>query len=382
MTFSELIYFMLGMVKESTQNALERFFPRVGKRQSRMSQQAFSVARQKIKWEAIEELFQASVLGSYQEEWGRWRGFRLMAVDGSFIRLPCDSALIEYYGALGRGGTSAAALVSLLYDLENDVIADAKIAPISENERALAEGHIQALRRMKSFQAGAELVIFDRGYPSIEFIMSLQENEITYVMRVQKGFIRARELPKRRERWARLGKGGPRVRAIRIPLDGGETETLITNVGKEVLEYGAFRELYHKRWGIEGKYKTVKQRMELENFSGRLVDNIKQDFYATMTAANMLASFTRAANRKVKKEREKRGNKYDYQVNVNHAVGVFKDKLIEVVIEQRDGVRRRLMKELVGEIERRVVPIRLNRKAARKEIPRKARFHYNHKSNC
>jgi hypothetical protein len=48
MTFKELIYFMLGMVKESSQNALERFFPKVGKEHIHMSQQAFSAARQKI----------------------------------------------------------------------------------------------------------------------------------------------------------------------------------------------------------------------------------------------------------------------------------------------------------------------------------------------
>ena len=101
-----------------------------------------------------------------------------------------------------------------------------------------------------------------------------------------------------------------------------------------------------------------------------------------MTVSNMLASFVREANRKVKQEREKSGNKYEYQVNENHAVGVYKDRLIAVVIEERPGGRRRLMKELVREIERRVVPIRLNREVERKDCHRKARFHHNHKSNC
>jgi hypothetical protein len=164
---------------------------------------------------------------------------------------------------------------------------------------------------------------------------------------------------------------------IQITLDNGERDTLITNIGAEVLEYGVFKELYYRRWGIETKYRQVKQRLELENFSGRLVDNIKQDFYAMMTVSNMLASFVREANRKAKKEREKWGNKYEYQVNVNHARGVFKDRLIGVVLEERRGRRVRLMKlmkELAREIKRRVVPIRLEREVGRKERPRKARF--------
>jgi hypothetical protein len=44
------MYFMLGMVKESTQNALERFFPKI-KEAIHMSQQAFSQVRQKAKAE-------------------------------------------------------------------------------------------------------------------------------------------------------------------------------------------------------------------------------------------------------------------------------------------------------------------------------------------
>ena len=113
---------MLGMVKDSTQNALARFFQRAGKDDIHMSQQAFSKARQKIKWEALEEMFQTSVDGSYNEEWVRWKGFRLLAADGSFIQLPSDAALLEYYGGLGHDRNAAAALVSMLYDLENDIV--------------------------------------------------------------------------------------------------------------------------------------------------------------------------------------------------------------------------------------------------------------------
>jgi hypothetical protein len=52
MPFKKLILFMLGMVKESSQNALERFFPKL-KDAIHMSQQAFSLARRKVKWEAL-----------------------------------------------------------------------------------------------------------------------------------------------------------------------------------------------------------------------------------------------------------------------------------------------------------------------------------------
>ena len=64
MTFTEVILYMLGAAKASTRNALERAFK---KENMTITQQAFSAARQKIKWEAIEELFQASAEGSCNE---------------------------------------------------------------------------------------------------------------------------------------------------------------------------------------------------------------------------------------------------------------------------------------------------------------------------
>ena len=102
MLFAEIIFMMLSMVKESTQNALERVFPQLQKENLHMSRQAFSKARKKIKREAFEEAFQASVEGSYNEEYKLWRGFRVMAVDGSVMRLPSDAALLQYYGGIGN----------------------------------------------------------------------------------------------------------------------------------------------------------------------------------------------------------------------------------------------------------------------------------------
>jgi hypothetical protein len=381
MSFKKLIWFMLGMFKESSQNALERFFPKL-KEAVHMSQQAFSLARQKIKWEAFRELFQASVRGSYNETLKDWRGYLVMAIDSSHIALPRDAALREYYGATGHELSAATARASLLYDIENDIIVDAKIEPLTADERSLAKEHIEGLGEL-GLELGDRkpLVIFDRGYPSKDFIKYLQDKEITYVMRVQRGF---------NTRIDKMGKGsrviklpdGNRTRAVVFQLKSGEREALITNVEEGELEAAVFPELYYKRWPIETKYNQMKQKFELENFSGRLVDNIKQDFYAMMTVSNMLASALREANEKLGKERAREETKYEYRANVNHAVGVLKDRLIGILIADDRIVRNSLYRELVTEIKRRVVPVRPNREVRRKEYLKKPHFHHNHKSNC
>jgi len=381
--FNEIIYTLLSMVKGSTQNTLERVFPQLKKENLHMSQQAFSKARQKIKWEAFEELFEASVEGSYNEDIKLWRGYRLMATDGTFLRLPSDAELLKYFGGLGNECKAATALASILYDLENDIVVDAKIAPIRENERALAKEHLEVLEKLESYKCGhKELVLYDRGYPSHDLIKTLSDKEIGYVMRVQKDFNRPQDREGKQDCWMALGKTGMEVRVVQIPLKSGEMEILATNLHEAEIEYEAFKELYNKRWGVETKYKELKQKLETENFSGRLVDNVKQDFYAMMTVANMVASFVRQANQKAKKSREGQGNKYEYQVNINHAIGIYKDQWIRVIIEDDEVARRHLMKELIRNMERRVVPIRPNREVVRKAQARSGKFHHNHKSNC
>jgi hypothetical protein len=105
MPFKKLMWFMFSMVKESSQNALERFFPRI-QEAIHMSRQVFSLTRQKVKWETFRELFQASVQKSYNETIKDYRGWLLLAIDGSHISLPPESALREYYGERTRRDVS------------------------------------------------------------------------------------------------------------------------------------------------------------------------------------------------------------------------------------------------------------------------------------
>jgi hypothetical protein len=176
------------MVKESSQTALERFFPKI-KQALHMSQQAFSLARQKIKWEAFLELFRASVRGSYNETLKYWWGFLLMVIDSSHIALPKDAALGEYYGATGHEHSTPTTRASIMYDIENDIIVDAKTAPLSEDEGSLAKEHIEVLTGMREELGERKgIVICDRGYPSKAFIKYLEDKRIRFVMRVQKGF--------------------------------------------------------------------------------------------------------------------------------------------------------------------------------------------------
>jgi hypothetical protein len=163
--------------------------------------------------------------------------------------------LREYYGATGNELSAATARASVPYDIENDIIADARLEPLGVDERSLAKEHLKALTDTRlGLGERRPIVVFDRGYPSKDFIKYLQDKEIKYVTRVQKRF------NSRIDKMSRGSKGitlteGVKTRAIVFRLKSGEREALITNVEEAELETAAFPELYYKRWPVEMKYR-------------------------------------------------------------------------------------------------------------------------------
>lgn len=68
------------------------------------SKQAFSKARYKISHTCFQELLEDSLKVSYAEEpaYGTWRGYRVIAADGSSLRLPDSPEIVEKFGYLNR----------------------------------------------------------------------------------------------------------------------------------------------------------------------------------------------------------------------------------------------------------------------------------------
>jgi hypothetical protein len=99
-----------------------------------------------------------------------------------------------------------------------------------------------------------------------------------------------------------------------------------------------------------------------------------------MTLANIAADFYREAQADV--ETEQKAHKYRYQVNVNHEIGVLKDRRVKTLIEDDDKKRATMFDEILKLLKKRLIPIRPTRSLPRTAFPRKVKFHHNHKSNC
>jgi hypothetical protein len=183
---------------------------------SPVSASAFSKARRRLKHTAFIELNQKAVVETLygDGEYRRYRGRRLLAIDGSKVLLPDSRAVRKEFGTIAYSGGKDAdiagerpyALASVLYDLCNDIALDAQLEGANAYEVDLAVKHLAHAR-------AGDLVLADRNYPSFRMLAELSRRGIDFAIRCSaKSFAPAR---------AMLRGEGPDSRVVEItPANG------------------------------------------------------------------------------------------------------------------------------------------------------------------
>ncbi|MRX78991.1 hypothetical protein GJU39_23305, partial [Pedobacter petrophilus] len=94
-----------------------------------------------------------------------WNGFRVLAVDGSRITLPNTAELRKRFGAAKNQSEVeiVQAKTSILYDVLNKITLDAILDGQDKGEQELALRHAHCWQKK-------DLIIYDRGYPSYDFM--------------------------------------------------------------------------------------------------------------------------------------------------------------------------------------------------------------------
>lgn len=209
----------------------------------------------------------------------------MFAINGTTVALPDKPSLCKAFGGFRRKKDSPTAGASILYDIENDWIVDATIDLYPTMERTRAAGHIQHLKELGI--ARQSLVLLGRGYPDAKFLTFLHANGIRYLMRCKRKRNYMVDETQSDDFTLELNHNIS-LRAIRVLLPSGKTETLITNLFD--LPYEQFKTLYFRCWPMETKYDILKNKLELCNFTGCSPNAILQDFWASVHLANTAAA--------------------------------------------------------------------------------------------
>lgn len=378
--FASLILFLCNFLKSSYQPELNKFFKILSGAavaEKVVSKAALCKARKKIKPEAFSLLNQEATRYFNQHFHPRtWHGFFLKAVDGSTIKLPDFPDIANHFGAWNprQGDPVPMARISQMFDPLNRVTTHAIIAPKSKGERDLAASHCEQLTNQ-------DLVLLDRGYPAFWIFKLILSRSAHFCARISsKKWKLIRDFMKSGKREQLVTLNVPltsiaaclergldtlpiQVRLVRVELESGESEVLVTSLtDMERYPHHLFAPLYHERWPVEEDYKTMKCRIEIENFTGKSILSVYQDFHARVFAKNMTAMLAFAAQDKVDLSSAEREHRY--KINFTQALSTMRDSI--VLLFQRTGTfLQEIIAQLLTTFASAIEPIRPERKYPR-----------------
>ena len=392
LTFPVLMLFILQKTVKSLQRHLHEFLDDLAPGQifEPLTSGAVTHARAKLKESAFIELNRDCVLPTVygsQRPIQRWRGHRLLGIDSSLLRLPDNEELGQKFGwkeASNQNGATGTrypeARLSVLYDLLNQIGHDARLEPSTLGEVALA------LQQLDHLQPD-DVEINDRGFSGYVFFARVLQRGCHFIGRCSTGsFLAAQQMfglnrahqskvvwlfapPDQKAECLRLGLPlKMKVRFVSVRLPTGELEVLATSLLDEALYPTAeFLTVYHWRWGHETYSLMLKGRMDLENFSGRTVEAIRQDVQAAVLLANLESVLNEPAHAAL--TRKSTDAIQPLQVNRSNSYHALKLELLDLLY--RDIPAEQVIHQLTKLFAGSPVAVRPDRK-----VPRRPRLSF------
>lgn len=346
LSYSETVKYVICMEGDSCNDELYNYF---GLHELNPTHSAVIQQRNKIKPEAFRWLFHAFNRLTYDSENYKYKGYRLLAVDGSVLDYPTNSKDTETYVIDGHSKYNAFHL-NASYDLMSHTYDDVVIQyqPTYNEYTAFNE-------MVDRYEGDKAIFIGDRGYCSINSFEHVKQSGNYCILRsrdiisfnsVAKSFIDPdkeyeefdmsvrRTLTRRytndikahREIYKFMPNNQRfdyfeddkfydfECRIVRFRIDsksGEEYETILTNLPSDEFPMEEIKKLYNMRWGIETSFRKLKYSVGLNAFHSRKKELIIQEIYARLIFYNF-------AERVVSRIKPKKG-KYMYKVDFTHA---------------------------------------------------------------
>ena len=275
-------------------------------------------------------------------DYKKFKGRRLLAVDGSTLRVPKTDETAAHFGVIKyvngkktREMNRVEAKATVLFDLLNKIPVSAKLTPGRTNDIKACRQHLVDLKPK-------DIVIADRAFGSYRFFSEITAHKADFIVRCKaKTFSKHHELDASSELNDRTVLLFPnsyipqgetseslKVRFIKVSLPNGETEILATSLlDAKKFPTADFGDLYHLRWGIETYFQVLKSRLCIDNFTGKSVESVYQDFYSTIFLSGWETILTADAN----EELSLRPTTNLLQVNKAQSFHVIKHTIIKMM---------------------------------------------------
>jgi hypothetical protein len=392
--FERLVLMIAKLCKKTLSLELEDFFEEMGINTC-CSLSAFTQQRAKLEasffycWNMV--LYYNFYL-HYGLNVKRWKGYRIIAGDGSSVSLLNNKALHTYFGGQSnQRGSFVLGKIYYCYDVLNELMLFPRLSPYRCAEVEMAYETIAYLE-------SDMLMIYDRNFGNYKTVAlhMWQEKEIKFIIRAResqnviKEFIASGQSSAviklqstacasrglKRSGYRISNKTELPVRLVRVELNNS-IEVLMTNLWEEEGHPDSeFKDLYFMRWGIETRINFQKNNLQLESFSGLTPGAVLQDFYATVFVTNLHSILIKEAQQTVNDTTKHR--KHPMKINHNKSLGRVKRKLVLLFIS--NDVES-ILKTLHNLFLRDIVPIRKGRNYPRRVKNKKTQGKYTTFSN-
>ncbi len=343
------------------QNTLNKCAQALGAVSEVPTASAYCQARQKLKPELfvyLNELVAARYTQLSREDGSLrlWHGRRVLGVDGSYLNLPDTAETRREFSVQTNqheAGARVQALCGVLYDVLNDVGLVAGLACKRNEAEFIFESYLP-------HTGGGDVVVMDRGYAQYLVMAFWLKNGRDFVIRCPRGGFQQvvafwdsaaveqvveLRVPRRHSQRARQLSVSEtvRVRLVKVELDNGEVEVLVTSLlDAAAYPRAALKQVYGWRWGVETYFDRVKNIFEVERFSGQSVQSIKQDFYGVIFLATLETVLSQGAEAELARTSAARQCQYPPQVNHSVSYAALLDYLIDLLMNQAKSVEETL----------------------------------------
>lgn len=301
-TFTYLFLLILRNSVKSIQLVLNELF--IQGLQKSMSASAYTQARKKLKHTAFKELNEdiVNIYYTHHEQLKKWTNYRCFGFDGSKIVLPRTPEIEQTFGTVKIKNQNmedhyTCATLGCCYDVLNRIAYKTILAPAYSYEVDLAQEILPAI-------GTTDLMLFDRNFAAYGFLASLVQNGNKFVIRCSRSSFKATQclfdkpvgqstevtLHATKDNRKEIHEQGLpqeiQVRFVSVILPTGAIEVLVTNLMDPTLTSEDFAQLYHLRWGVETFFGVLKGRLCLENFTGKSLESVLQDFWSALFISN------------------------------------------------------------------------------------------------
>lgn len=387
-TFREYLKFMIQLQSKSLPNEVMDYF---GHRTESPTKSALVQQKYKVLPDAWAYLFHLFISECRQLHDKTYRGYRLLACDGSDVNITRDPSDEDTFIHQGSSGYNAIH-INALYDITNHTYCDLLV----QGKKKLHERKALNIMVDRYPDGVPAIVMADRGYESFNVFAHLIRKGINFVIRMKdigsNGILSAYELPDGEfdtyikttltRRQTKNTRENPDIytilpyytdfdfiddtcpyydiefRIVRFLAEDGRYICVATSLSGAEFPLEEIEKLYKMRWSEETSFRELKYTIGLVNWHSSKYEGILQELYARMILYNFCEMATCHAVVSTKDM-----VKHSYKINFATAVNICRAYLKEGGDEN----------EIMLLIQRHLTPIRHDRKYPRKLRPKRNR---------